>query len=505
MGVVYKAHDPTLDRLVAIKVLAPHLTWDQQFVQRFRQEARAVARLKHPNIVAIHDVGQVENYHFIVMDYLEGQPLSTLIHREGPLPPERAAHLVTQIAKALDHAHARGVIHRDVKPGNVIVSPRGHVTLTDFGLAKAMAGTQLTRSGTLLGTPAYMSPEQVKGENLTPATDIYSLGIVAYELLAGRAPFEADSSHAILHAQVYEPPPPLKQAPPAVQKAVLKALGKRPDERWHTAGAFAQALTSAAQGEKGAEQTMLQSVKLLGAGLVVVILLAVAAFAVSRFTGGSATLVPLGSAVVTGSTSTPRPEIAKVPPAATTAPTSSPKPPVAPELTEPVADVTALTPVPTATKALPTATRLPTSTPKPTEPTRTPTRAPTPTPIPVPMRTPVSPTPASAAVMLLAPDDGARVQGNVAFQWTWANALGPGEIFDVRVCKGEGCLPQFGKTNVGETTYVWQPDEGEGPYRWQVVVIHRQGDHTMDRASSSVWRFDWSGGSPPQPRPTPTR
>jgi serine/threonine protein kinase len=135
MGMVYKAHDTVLDRLVAIKVLAPHLTWDQEFVQRFLHEARAAARLEHPHIVTIHDVGQVQGYHFIAMKYLEGRSLAEIIRREGRLPPERVAHLLAQIAQALDYAHARNLIHRDVKPGNVIVGPQDHATLTDFGVA----------------------------------------------------------------------------------------------------------------------------------------------------------------------------------------------------------------------------------------------------------------------------------------------------------------------------------------------------------------------------------
>ena len=248
MGVVYKAHDTVLDRLVAIKVLAPHLTWDEEFVKRFLLEARTAARLKHPNIITIHDVAQVEGYQFIAMEHLEGHSLAEIIRREAPLPMERAVRILDQIAQALDYAHAQALVHRDVKPGNVIVSPHDHATLTDFGVAKALAGTQLTRSGTMLGTPAYMAPEQVKQQPVGPATDVYALGVLAYEMLGGRPPFEGDTPH-VLHAHVYEEPPPLPQVNPKIASAVggviHKALAKEPGKRYGNAGAFAKSLGQA--------------------------------------------------------------------------------------------------------------------------------------------------------------------------------------------------------------------------------------------------------------------
>ena len=248
MGVVYKAHDTVLDRLVAIKVLAPHLTWDQEFVQRFLREARSAARIEHPHIVTIYDVAQAQGHHFIAMKYLEGRSLAEIIRREGPLPPERAAHLLAQIAQALDYAHARNLIHRDVKPGNVIVSPQDHATLTDFGVARSLEGTRLTQSGVMVGTPAYMSPEQVKGQPVGPTTDVYALGVVAYEMLGGRPPFEGDTPH-VLYAHAHEKPQSLPQVnpkiTPAVGVVVHKALAKEPGKRYDSAGAFAAALGQA--------------------------------------------------------------------------------------------------------------------------------------------------------------------------------------------------------------------------------------------------------------------
>ena len=163
MAIVYRAYQPSLNRNVAIKVLPPHFTFDRQFVQRFLREAQAAASLRHSNIVVVHDVGEQDGLYYIVMEYLEGRTLEQLIEREGPLPPARVARMAEGIASALDYAHRRGFVHRDVKPANIFVGEDDHPTLTDFGIAKAASGTQLTRSGMLIGTPQYMSPEQAEG------------------------------------------------------------------------------------------------------------------------------------------------------------------------------------------------------------------------------------------------------------------------------------------------------------------------------------------------------
>ena len=163
MGAVYKGYDPTLDRHVAVKVLAPHLVWEQEFVERFLREARAAARLKHTNIVTIHDVGQEAGWYYFVMEYLEGPTLTTIVQERRDLPPDEALSILRPLADALDYAHQRGLVHRDVKPGNIIVGPTGLVTLTDFGIARAAQETRLTSTGAIVGTPEYMSPEQAKG------------------------------------------------------------------------------------------------------------------------------------------------------------------------------------------------------------------------------------------------------------------------------------------------------------------------------------------------------
>ncbi len=250
MAVVYRVRDTVLDRDVALKLMAPHLAWDPQFVDRFMAEARAVARLKHPNIVVIYDVGKYQERPFLAMEYIAGHPLSALMQKGRPLPPPYVAAIISQVAAALDHAHAQGIIHRDIKPGNVMVGTNNHITLTDFGVARALESTHLTQTGTLLGTPAYMSPEQVLGKEATAASDQYSLAIVTYEMLAGVTPFQGDTSVVILHNQVYTPPPPLRHFNPNLAseyEAVLgKALAKTPGERYATNGQFAARLAAVA-------------------------------------------------------------------------------------------------------------------------------------------------------------------------------------------------------------------------------------------------------------------
>ena len=209
MAVVYKAYQRSLNRYVALKVLPPQLGFDRQFVERFQREARAAAGLQHPNIVVVYDVGHEEGVHYIVMEYLEGRTLKAVIDYESPMPPRRVHGIVNQIGAALDYAHQRGFVHRDVKPSNVFVGEGDRVTLTDFGIAKAASeAQQLTRTGMLMGTPEYMSPEQASGAKVDHRTDLYALGVVLYQMVVGQAPFQGTTPHATLHAVIYEAPPP---------------------------------------------------------------------------------------------------------------------------------------------------------------------------------------------------------------------------------------------------------------------------------------------------------
>jgi serine/threonine protein kinase len=252
MAVVYRAYQPSLNRFVAIKVLPPQLAFDRQFVERFRREAQAAAGLRHPHIVVIYDVGHQDGLYYIAMEYLEGHSLKELVEQGGPLDPARAARMVEQIASALDYAHRQGFVHRDVKPANIFVGKGDHVTLTDFGIAKAASGTQLTQAGMLMGTPEYMSPEQAQGQEIDPRTDVYALAVVAYQMLSGRVPFGGTTPHAVLYKHVHELPPPLRSVRPGLPhllEAVLdRGLAKDPRARYPSAGAFAGALTQATTG-----------------------------------------------------------------------------------------------------------------------------------------------------------------------------------------------------------------------------------------------------------------
>ncbi len=251
MAVVYKAYQPSLNRYVAVKVLPPQLGVDREFVERFQREARAAAGLRHPNIVVIHDVGHDEGVYYIVMEYLEGRTLKKVIDRESPMSPGRVQGIVEQVGKALDYAHRRGFIHRDVKPSNIFVGEGDRITLTDFGIAKAASeGQQLTREGILMGTPEYMSPEQASGGKVDHRTDLYALGVVLYQMVVGRTPFRGATPHATLHAVIYESPPPPRQVnprvTPALESVVMKAVAKKPGDRFQSGAEMGSALNSAA-------------------------------------------------------------------------------------------------------------------------------------------------------------------------------------------------------------------------------------------------------------------
>jgi serine/threonine-protein kinase len=248
MGDVWRCTDDVLGRTVAVKILLPSLLEEAGFTERFRVEARTMAAINHPGVVDVYDYGSDSTAGaYLVMEYVEGDALSRTLARVGRLTPARTMALVAQAADALHAAHEMGVVHRDVKPGNLLVRPNGTLVLTDFGIARSIGSAQLTAAGSVLGTASYISPEQAMGEQATRLSDVYALGVVAYQCLAGRRPFEGENPLEIAMRHVRETPPPLPpDIPPQVRAIVERAMAKDPNARWATAAAFAQVTRRAA-------------------------------------------------------------------------------------------------------------------------------------------------------------------------------------------------------------------------------------------------------------------
>jgi serine/threonine-protein kinase len=252
MGVVYRAVHRRLGQARAIKVLPVTLAHDETFVQRFEREARLASELRHPNIVMIFDIAEENGVNYIVMELLDGRSLHDVIRQDGPLPLERAIVLLGQLASALDFAHQRGVVHRDIKPGNALVDSADHLTLVDFGIARAVEGTRLTEASSRIGTAEYMAPESITAGESGSGTDLYALGVIAYEMLTGRVPFTGVNSQTIMYAQIHTPPPPPRSVrtdlDPEVERVVLRQLDKDPARRYATGEAFVRALEGARTG-----------------------------------------------------------------------------------------------------------------------------------------------------------------------------------------------------------------------------------------------------------------
>ena len=241
MADVFLARDLLLDRPVAIKVLFDQFSKDQQFVERFRREAQRAANLNHPNIVSVFDWGEESGTYFIVMEYVEGRSLAEIIRTEGSIHPDKVAEISSEVAAALSFAHRNGIVHRDVKPGNVLVAPNGHIKVADFGIARALANVQseLTQAGTVMGTATYISPEQAQGMEVDPRSDLYSLGVMIYEMLSGHPPFSGETPVAVAYQHVQDSPISLRAAGVSVAESLeavtMKLLAKNPVNRYPTA------------------------------------------------------------------------------------------------------------------------------------------------------------------------------------------------------------------------------------------------------------------------------
>ena len=255
MATVYVAKDKVLNRNVAVKVLKDEFTTDEEFVKRFNSEAQAAASLSHPNIVSIYDVGNEDNIYYIVMELVRGKTLKQIITEEGALPWKWSVNIAMQIASALETAHKNNIVHRDIKPHNIIITEDGVAKVTDFGIAKAVSNSTITAFGTTIGSVHYFSPEQAKGGYTDAKSDIYSLGVVMYEMLTGRVPFDSDTSVSVALKHMQEAPvPPMEineNIPKAVNDIILKAMEKEPMARYQTATAMLRDLSMALKDPDG--------------------------------------------------------------------------------------------------------------------------------------------------------------------------------------------------------------------------------------------------------------
>ncbi|WP_347487922.1 Stk1 family PASTA domain-containing Ser/Thr kinase [Desulfoscipio sp. XC116] len=246
MAIVYKSRDTFLNRYVTVKVLRPEFTSDEDFIRRFRREAQAVASLSHPNIVNIHDVGQEEGIHYLVMEYIQGDNLKAVIRKNGHLKPDHAVRFAVQVCGALEHAHENHIVHRDVKPHNILITDDGRAKLTDFGIAMEATSGTITRTDTIMGSVHYLSPEQARGETATAKSDIYAVGILLYEMLTGKQPYSGDSPIAVALKHIQETPQPVdevnKDVPAELAAVVMRAMEKKPENRYKSAAELARYL-----------------------------------------------------------------------------------------------------------------------------------------------------------------------------------------------------------------------------------------------------------------------
>jgi predicted Ser/Thr protein kinase len=547
MGTVYKAYQRSLDRYVAVKVLSTFLAQDPDFTGRFQREARMIAKLDHPNILPVYDYGQEGELIYIVMRYVEGGTLQDKLDRLGqPMDLETAVEITAQMGEALDYAHQQGIVHRDVKPSNVLMADGNWALLTDFGLARMIGGgARITQIGSGMGTPSYVSPEQARDKGVDGRSDIYSLGVVLYEMLTGRVPFEGETPLIVLYKHLTDPPPPPREInpdiPEAVERVVLKALAKDPADRFQRVGDIVTALQQAVSGAPLV--TAAVSIEAEGEGQpgrLAALYTEAVGFLKARWrrlpTWVWAAMVGaiLLAVVIVGAALRASPTDGPELPVAV-APTSTPMPPTATStptvgvaatetaLADRVAGLlaasldqtataeAAFTPTPTDTPA-PTATKTPTQTPVPPmasptpaarkTPTNTSTVAPT-AKTPRPTHTSTPPAESYPAPVLIGPEDGANPGSSKAtFSWRWDGQLQENEYFDLRMWPEDSTdhrigvmdyrkiprQPSMNSEYVVDASIdkVGNEDRTNGTYYWSVAVMREVGGEVKDVSPEAI-------------------
>ena len=491
VATVYRAYRAPLDVYVAVKVLRDDAAREDEVVWRFLRQARVTARLTHPNIVSIHRLQQEGGLCYVAMDYVAGPSLAQKLKDEGPLPPAEALAILRQVAAALDFAHAQRVLHCNLTPANILLAPNGRAVLTDFAPPEDLADPQLWKVDLRVGRAEYMSPEQAGGQALDPRSDLYSLGVVLYEMLTARVPFEAETPQGVLDKHLHEAPPaPSLHNPglrPAVDRVAQRALTKEKKKRYQSGGQMARALAKAIgvpAGASAAEGLLLETGPrrlrraFLGLGLgMAAVAIILGALSSQRPPAPLPTARPTELRLVSSATPMPTPAITQRPSVTATSGPPSPTP-------SPTATTTpTTTPVPTATRRLLT----------------TPTRLLLATAYPGLVVAPV----------LEAPADGSGLNGAVTFRWRWDRVLQADEYFDLRVWRLG--TPHYGIAWTREPFYVYTMLE-PGNYDWSVAVIRATGDVNPDGSKawepvseeSETWSFSYAMGGPSRPGPTPT-
>jgi eukaryotic-like serine/threonine-protein kinase len=279
MGQVWEAVDNRLGRRVAVKVLKAEFSEDSEFIERFRVEARTTAMLNHPGIASVHDYGETQmdgegRTAYLVMELVNGEPLNSVLKRTGRLSLRHTLDMLEQTGRALQVAHAAGLVHRDVKPGNILITPTGQVKITDFGIAKAVDAAPVTQTGMVMGTAQYIAPEQALGHDATPSSDVYALGVVGYEAVSGKRPFTGDGALTVAMKHIKEPPPPLPaDLPPNVRELIEITLVKNPGMRYRSGGPFADAVAAVRAGRRPPRPN--QAAGVLGALAIIIAILIV--------------------------------------------------------------------------------------------------------------------------------------------------------------------------------------------------------------------------------------